>query len=84
MNNKQKKTLAALFASPPPRDMAWDDLESMLKAVGAIVTEGDGSRVKFDLNGVTAAFHRPHKPKTVRSYQMQIAREFLESIGVKP
>jgi hypothetical protein len=64
--------------------MAWDDLESLLKAAGALVTEGDGSRVKFDLNGVTAAFHRPHKPKTVRGYQVQIAREFLESIGVKP
>ncbi|MDR3320055.1 MAG: type II toxin-antitoxin system HicA family toxin [Desulfovibrio sp.] len=84
MNNKQKKTLVALFGSPPPRDMPWEDLESLLKAAGAVMTEGDGSRVKFDMNGVTVAFHRPHKPKTVRSYQVQIACEFLECIGVKP
>ena len=36
------------------------------------------------LNGQTVAFHRPHKPKTARAYQIAIAREFLEGNGVKP
>ena len=53
-------------------------------AAGAIMTEGSGSRVKFDACGVTVAFHRPHKPKTARGYQVALAREFLENIGVKP
>ena len=84
MNNKHKKTLQAVFGSPIPKGMPWADIESLLIAAGATVTEGDGSRVKFDANGVTAAFHRPHKPKTARAYQVTLAREFLESIGVKP
>lgn len=84
MNNKHKKTLQAVFSFPVPKGMPWADLEALLIAAGATVTEGDGSRVKFDANGVTVAFHRPHKPKTARAYQVAIAREFLESIGVKP
>jgi len=84
MNNKQKKTLQAVFSSPAPKGMLWAELESLLIAAGATVTEGDGARVKFDANGVTAAFHRPHKPKTARAYQITLAREFLVSIGVKP
>ena len=84
MNSKHKKTLRAIFDTPPPKGMPWEDIESMLVAVGATVTEGSGSRVKFDLNGRTAAFHRPHKPKTARTYQIALVREFLEDNGVKP
>jgi len=84
MNNKQRKTLQALFSTPVPKGMLWADIESLLIAVGASVTEGGGSRVKFDKDGMTIAFHRPHKPKTARAYQVILAREFLESIGVRP
>jgi hypothetical protein len=84
VNNKQRKTLEALFSIPPPKSMQWDEIESLMTAAGATITEGNGSRVKFDLNGQTMAFHRPHKPKTARAYQIAIAREFLEGNGVKP
>ena len=50
--------------------MPWDDIESLLVAIRSTVTEGSGSRVKFDLNG--------------RTCQIAIAREFLEDNGVKP
>ena len=84
MNNRHRKTLQALFGSPQPKSLPWADIEALLIAAGAIMTEGSGSRVKFDANGVTVAFHRPHKPKTARAYQVALAREFLENIGVKP
>ena len=84
MNNKHRKTLKALFDNPPPTGLPWTDLEALFVALGATVTEGSGSRVKFDLNGETIAFHRPHKPKITRAYQVTLAREFLENIGVKP
>ena len=84
MNNKHKKILQVVFSSPVAKGMPWADLEALLIAAGATVTEGDGSRVKFDKGGMTVAFHRPHKPKTARAYQVTLAREFLESIGVKP
>jgi hypothetical protein len=84
MNNKHRKTLQAVFGSPVPKGMPWADIESLLIAAGATAAEGDGSRVKFDANGITVAFHRPHKPKTARAYQVALAREFLESTGVMP
>jgi len=84
MNSKHRKTLRTVFGFPVPKGMPWADLEALLIAAGATVTEGDGSRVKFDKDGMTAAFHRPHKPKTARAYQVALAREFLENIGVKP
>lgn len=84
MNSRHKKTLKAVFSSPPPTGLPWADLEALFVALGATVNEGSGSRVKFDLNGETVAFHRPHKPKTARAYQIAIAREFFVNIGVTP
>lgn len=84
MNSKQKKTLKSVFTTPPPTGLPWADLEALFVAVGATVHEGSGSRVKFDVDGATIAFHRPHNPKTARAYQLTLAREFFESIGVTP
>lgn len=84
MNNKARKTLQALFIVPTTKTLPWADIEALFVALGATVTEGDGSRVKFDLEGKTAAFHRPHNPKTARAYQVALAREFLEKVGVRP
>jgi hypothetical protein len=84
MNNRHRKTLQAVFGSPQPKSLPWADIEALLIAAGAIMTEGSGSCVKFDACGLTVAFHRPHKPKTARAYQVALAREFLESMGVKP
>lgn len=84
MNGKQKKTLAALFKDPINRTIAWADIESLLMAVGAEVVEGRGSRVRFEKDGVSAFFHRPHPEKEAKKYQVSLAREFLIKIGVKP
>lgn len=84
MNSKHTKTLTAVFTVPPPTGLPWADLEALFVALGATVTEGRGSRVKFDLMDETIAFHRPHKPKTARVYQIVLAREFFENIGVTP
>jgi hypothetical protein len=56
-------TINAIFHNPVPNNLEWRRIESLLKAVGAKVIEGSGSRVKFDLNGVVATFHRPHPQK---------------------
>ncbi|MFJ3484937.1 type II toxin-antitoxin system HicA family toxin [Pseudomonas sp. NPDC090202] len=43
-----------------------------------------GSRVRFELNGVVATFHRPHPDKEAKPYQVRDARAFLEQAGVVP
>lgn len=84
MNNKAKKTLQAIFVVPTTKTLPWADIEALFIALGANIAEGNGSRVKFDLNGKTAAFHRPHNPKTARAYQVELARDFLKTLGVHP
>jgi hypothetical protein len=82
MNNRHRKTLQTLYALPTVKSLAWEDLDSLLVALGAEALEGEGSRVKFVVKGRIIRFHRPHKPKTARAYQVELAREFLESMEI--
>ncbi|OEC33297.1 pilus assembly protein HicB [Pseudomonas sp. 21C1] len=84
MNSKQKNTLQAIFAKPAPSSLEWARIESLFLAAGARTIEGNGSRVRFELNGVIGAFHRPHPDKEAKPYQVRDARAFLEQAGVTP
>ncbi|NIE74458.1 type II toxin-antitoxin system HicA family toxin [Pantoea sp. Tr-811] len=84
MNNHQRSTLEAIFRKPVPKSLEWVRLESFLISMGASMIEGRGSRVRFELNGVIATFHRPHPDKDAKSYQVRSARQFLEQAGVIP
>lgn len=63
MAGKHLRTLQDVFATPVKSNIQWKDIEKMLLALGAEVTEGSGSRVRIALNGVRAVFHRPHPRK---------------------
>ncbi|MGA4635655.1 type II toxin-antitoxin system HicA family toxin [Pseudomonas solani] len=84
MNSKQRGTLEAIFARPTARTLEWVRIESLFLALGAQAIEGNGSRVRFELNGVIASFHRPHPEKEAKPYQVRDARAFLEQAGVTP
>ncbi|GAC1030045.1 type II toxin-antitoxin system HicA family toxin [Pseudomonas sp. No.21] len=84
MNSKQCGTLEAIFARPTARTLEWVRIESLFLALGALSIEGNGSRVRFELNGVVASFHRPHPEKEAKPYQVRDARFFLEQAGVTP
>lgn len=84
MKRMHQKTLASVFLTPPPASLEWRRIESMFAALGAQVIEGKGSRVRFELNGVIATFHRPHPQKECHHYQVRDARVFLEEAGIKP
>jgi HicA toxin of bacterial toxin-antitoxin, len=84
MKNAHRKTLAAIFSSPRPTSLEWRKVESLFVAFGARTIEGNGSRVRFELNGVIATFHRPHPQKEAKPYQIEDAKEFLTQAGVRP
>jgi hypothetical protein len=84
MNARQKRTLSEIFADPVSGTIRWAAIESLLKAIGCRVLEGRGSRVKFELNGILASFHRPHPDPHAKHYQVRDVREFLKTLGVKP
>ncbi|NBB08395.1 type II toxin-antitoxin system HicA family toxin [Pseudomonas sp. SLFW] len=84
MNNRQSSTLKTVFSKPVPSTLEWNRLESLFNALGARTIEGNGSRVRFELNGIVATFHRPHPDKEAKPYQVRDARSFLEQAGVTP
>ncbi|HXZ16777.1 MAG TPA: type II toxin-antitoxin system HicA family toxin [Roseiarcus sp.] len=64
--------------------MAWRDIESLLAACGAEISEGQGSRVRVALNGVRAVFHRPHPQKETDKGALRSVRRFLSEAEVRP
>lgn len=84
MNGKQKKTLAAIFATPVSGAIEWSAIENLLLAVGCEMIEGSGSRVRFERLGLVASFHRPHPRKEAKRYQVRDARDFLTKLGITP
>jgi hypothetical protein len=84
LNATHRKTLGAVFDEPVVRSLEWRRIEALLVAVGCQVIEGNGSRVRFEKDGLIATFHRPHPAKEAKPYQVRDARQFLENLGVKP
>lgn len=84
MNAKHRKTLEAIFENPVRSDVYWSDIESLLIACGAEISQGRGSRVRIALNGVRAVFHRPHPQKETDRGALVSMRRFLVQAGVKP
>lgn len=84
MNKRHQKTLNSLFSRPIPKSLEWKKIEALFIALGATVIEGRGSRVRFELNGVVATFHRPHPRKEAKPYQVRDAQHFLDQVGIKP
>ena len=84
MNRKQRATLERIFADRTPADLAWRDIEALFHALGAAISEGRGSRVRVELNGVIAVFHRPHPSPNADRGAVKAVRVFLENAGAEP
>ena len=83
MNNKQLKIYQEIYTNPVPANLKWSDIESLLEALGAQISEGNGSRVRILLNGERAVFHRPHLDSNTDKGAVKSVRKFLENVGIK-
>ena len=52
MNKKHQRTLEAIFKQPVQSNVVWKNIEALLRYLNTEITEGEGSRVQFALNGV--------------------------------
>ena len=84
MDSKHQKTLEAIFEKPERSNILWRDIEALFIALGAEITDGNGSRRRVILKGVRAVFHRPHPRKETDKGAVKSDRRFLEAAGVKP
>ena len=79
--SKIKKALAKIQTKPT--DFTWKELVRIMLHFGYKQLEGDGSRVKFyhEKNDTFLALHKPHNPKTLRTYQIDGAINRLKRDG---
>jgi len=83
INSKQRKTYEDIYRKPILANIEWDDIESLFKALGAEISEGNGSRIRIKLNSERAVFHRPHPEKITDKGALKSVRQFLKNAGVK-
>ena len=84
MQRKHRKTLERIYEDPLRSSILWKDVESMLQAMGAEISEGSGSRVRISYRDMRAVFHRPHPRKEASKGAVKSIRRFLNEAGVKP
>ena len=83
MNNRLIQTYRDIYQNPIRAGIKWDDVEALLLALGAKISEGADSRVRIELNGVRAVFHRPHPENTTDKGAVKSVRKLLDYAGVK-
>ncbi len=84
MTGKHRRILELIFAQPISGNLHWRDVEALLRALGAMVSERSGSRVAIELQDRVAVFHRPHPRPTLDKGAVRQLRKFLESAGANP
>ena len=83
LKKRHLRTLESIFKTPVQSNVKWSDIEKLLEALGAELSEGNGSRVRIVLNSVRAVFHRPHPQKETDKGALVSMRRFLINAGVK-
>lgn len=84
LTGRQRKTLDAVFAHPTRVNIRWADIERLLAAVDAEISEGAGSRVRIKLGDQVKTFHRPHPGTQAKRYAVEAVRVFLKDHGITP
>lgn len=84
LNNKQQKTLQAIFDKPTRSNIRWADIEKLLVACGGDIKNTGGSIVSIKLMGMVETYHRPHPGKEAYKTAVDRVRVFLQKAGIKP
>ena len=84
MQRKHQRTLQLVFSRPVSGSVKWRDIEALFVALGAEVSEREGSRLGVKLFGDRRVFHRPHPSPDTDKAAVESIRKWLETNGVKP
>lgn len=84
MQRKHQTTLELVFSRPVSGSIKWRDIEALLIALGAEVSEREGSRVGVKLFADRRVFHRRHPSPDTDKAAVESIRKWLETHGVKP
>ncbi|MEZ5692143.1 MAG: type II toxin-antitoxin system HicA family toxin [Rickettsiales bacterium] len=84
LNNKQRRTLEAIFERPTRANIAWTDVEKLFIALGGEIINKGGSIINVLLDGQPRIFHRPHPQKEAKKYTIDAVRTYLTILGYEP
>ena len=84
MKPKHQKTLELIYSRPVSGNIKWVDIEKLFTALGAEVSEREGSRVAVFLFNEVRIFHRPHPTPDTDKGAVTSIRKWLEMHGVIP
>jgi HicA toxin of bacterial toxin-antitoxin, len=84
MHRKHQRTLELIFSRPVSGSVKWREIEALLVALGADVSEREGSRVGVKLFDDRRVFHRPHPTPDTDKAAVENIRKWLEANGVTP
>ena len=84
MKRKHHATLVQIFSRPTSGTIRWTDIEALFAALGAEMSEREGSRIGVFLFDEVRVFHRPHPSPDTDKGAVESIKKWLESHGVKP
>ncbi len=84
MKRKHQKTLERLFSRPVSANISWRDIEGLFVALGAEVSEREGSRIEVFLFDEVRVYHRPHPRPDTDKGAVASVRDWLKQHGVTP
>ena len=84
MKKRHRATPELIFARPVSGSIRWTDIELLFTALGAEISEREGSRVGVFLFDEVRVFHRPHPSPDTDEGAVASIRKWLEEHGVKP
>ena len=84
MKRKHLKTLALIYQHPTSANIRWTDIEGLFIALGAGITEREGSRIGVKLFNERRVFHRPHPSPNTDKGAVAAIRHWLKVNEVTP
>ncbi len=84
MKKKHRATLEQIFARPVSGTIRWQDIEALFIALGAEISEREGSCIGVFLFAQIRVFHRPHPTPETDKGAVASIRKWLEENGISP
>jgi hypothetical protein len=82
MNHHHRKVLHSLFAHPINANIGMREVESVLKELGAEISEAHSGKIHVALNGHSANFS--HAKHSLPKEEVASVRKFIETCGIDP
>ena len=76
--------LRRIFTTPPPTDLAWSDVESVLRALHVAVVDREDARIALVKDGEAMIVYRPRPKPLALGATIRDVAAFLRTLGLAP